>query len=261
MSSAMAEDRGWMTIGEVLSLLTREFPEISISKIRFLEGEGLIAPDRAKSGYRRFTDDDVEQLRLVLIAQRDRYLPLKVIKDHLAAGTLRAAIDPQPVVEGHPDGVAAQEQFAFPVPSSPVGATPESPTESDVDPAQLFSRSDVVSHSGVSEADLESLVAAGVISTDPTGRFTGADLLVCRAFAVLQQFGIDDRHMRQARNAASRESYLIGNAVGHLSGPERAAATTRMLRSFSDAHYWLAVADLHRQNPSSSSRPSGSPRR
>ena len=257
MSSAMAEERGWMTIGEVLSLLTREFPEISISKIRFLEGEGLIAPERAKSGYRRFTDDDIDQLRLVLVAQRDRYLPLKVIKDHLAAGTLRAAIDPQPVVEVQPEPAAAlQEQFAFPAaPADAEGA------DDDIGPAQLFSRAEVVSRSGLSDSDLGSLIDAGVISVDPTGRLTGADLLVCRAFAVLQQFGIDERHMRQARNAASRESYLIGNVVGHLSGPERAEATTRMLRSFSDAHYWLAVADLHRQNPSASGRPGGPRRR
>lgn len=258
MSSAMAEERGWMTIGEVLSLLTREFPEISISKIRFLEGEGLIAPDRAKSGYRRFTDDDIDQLRLVLIAQRDRYLPLKVIKDHLAAGTLRAAIDPQPVVEVQPEPAAAlQEQFAFPAAS----ANAEGAVGDDIDPSELFPRSEVVSRSGLSDTDVGSLIDAGVISVDPTGRLTGADLLVCRAFSVLQQFGIDERHMRQARNAASRESYLIGNVVGHLSGSERAEATTRMLRSFSDAHYWLAVADLHRQNPSASGRPGGPRRR
>ncbi len=258
MSSAMAEERGWMTIGEVLSLLTREFPEISISKIRFLEGEGLIAPERAKSGYRRFTDEDIDQLRLVLIAQRDRYLPLKVIKDHLAAGTLRAAIDPQPAVEVQPEPAAVrQEQFAFP----PAAPSFDVSSADDIDPAALFSRSEVVSRSGLTDPDLGSLIDAGVISADPTGRLTGADLLVCRAFAVLQQFGIDDRHMRQAKNAASRESYLIGNAIGHLSGSERTEATTRMLRSFSDAHYWLAVADLHRQNPSTSGRPGGPRRR
>src|SRR3954449_2869029 len=72
------------SIGQVLATLKGDFPDISISKIRFLESEGLIAPERAASGYRRYSTHDLERLRYVLSVQRDHYLPLKVIKEHLA---------------------------------------------------------------------------------------------------------------------------------------------------------------------------------
>lgn len=77
---------GTVSIGEVLTLLKREFPDITISKIRFLETEGLITPERTPSGYRRFAERDLEQLRSVLTLQRDQYLPLKVIREHLEEG-------------------------------------------------------------------------------------------------------------------------------------------------------------------------------
>ncbi|WP_243717472.1 MerR family transcriptional regulator, partial [Actinomadura darangshiensis] len=77
--------RSLMTIGDVLGLLRPEFPDITISKIRFLESEGLVEPQRSPSGYRKFCGADVERLRLVLTAQRDHYLPLRVIRQHLEA--------------------------------------------------------------------------------------------------------------------------------------------------------------------------------
>ena len=84
MSALASSDLGaTMTIGEVLALLRPDFSDISISKIRFLEGEGLVSPQRAPSGYRRFSGADVDRLRLVLVAQRDHFLPLRVIKEKL----------------------------------------------------------------------------------------------------------------------------------------------------------------------------------
>ncbi|MEV4258124.1 MerR family transcriptional regulator, partial [Spirillospora sp. NPDC049652] len=77
--------RALMTIGDVLGLLRAEFPDITISKIRFLEAEGLVEPQRSPSGYRKFGDADVARLRFVLTAQRDHYLPLRVIRQHLQA--------------------------------------------------------------------------------------------------------------------------------------------------------------------------------
>ncbi|HEV2921997.1 MAG TPA: MerR family transcriptional regulator, partial [Actinomycetota bacterium] len=72
-----------MSIGEVLGILKPEFPDITVSKIRFLEGAGLVQPDRSASGYRKFSEDDVSRLRFVLRAQRDQYLPLRVIRQRL----------------------------------------------------------------------------------------------------------------------------------------------------------------------------------
>ncbi len=77
--------RAYLSIGEVLSKLRSDFPDITISKIRFLESEGLIEPQRTPSGYRKFTNTDLERLRYVLLAQRDQYLPLRVIKENLDA--------------------------------------------------------------------------------------------------------------------------------------------------------------------------------
>jgi DNA-binding transcriptional MerR regulator len=87
------EARNHISIGEVLSLLQDEFPDVTISKIRFLESQGLLNPERTPSGYRKFYEADVEQLRWVLRQQRENFLPLKVIKDRLAAGRLDASPD------------------------------------------------------------------------------------------------------------------------------------------------------------------------
>src|SRR6476661_4355529 len=81
-------DRAYLSIGEVLNLLRDEFPDITISKIRFLESQGLLDPERTPSGYRKFYEGDIERLRWILHQQKDNFLPLKVIKDRLAAGDL-----------------------------------------------------------------------------------------------------------------------------------------------------------------------------
>ena len=108
-----------MSIGEVLGQLRNEFPDVTISKIRFLEGEGLITPTRTASGYRKFSRDDVVRLRYVLAAQRDQYLPLRVIKDQLEAldlGLEPAAIPGQgapqiPAGAGDADGLPTASDF------------------------------------------------------------------------------------------------------------------------------------------------------
>jgi DNA-binding transcriptional MerR regulator len=113
--------RGYLGISEVLAELRAEFPDISVSKIRFLETEGLVTPARSPAGYRRFTAQDVDRLRLVLAAQRDQYLPLRVIRERLAQ------LDRQPAAGGHasPAGpVSAGTGSAGPVPASPVPAGP-----------------------------------------------------------------------------------------------------------------------------------------
>jgi len=240
--SAMSEESPSMTIGEVLSLINRDFPEMTISKIRFLEGEGLISPQRAKSGYRRFSGADIDQLRLVLTAQRDRYLPLRVIKDHLADGTLREVVYPEAQLEIQ--GLGSLE--------TPEGTARQLP---DVDPTAWFTYSELSEQSGLDRAHLDDLIENKVIESDEVGRFTGADLLVCRAYACLMSFGVTGRHMRQVRNAASRDAHLINGAVQHLKGDSRTEAVGQMLDAFSDAHYWRVMADLNRRIPSTTHRP------
>jgi DNA-binding transcriptional MerR regulator len=98
-----ATDTGFLSIGEVLGLLLEEFPDITISKIRFLESQGLISPERTASGYRKFYSDDVDLLKVILREQRRNYLPLRVIKDRLDSGQ----IDPTGEHDRPDDGVEA----------------------------------------------------------------------------------------------------------------------------------------------------------
>lgn len=245
--SAMLDEQASMTIGEVLSLLSPDFPDVSISKIRFLEAEGLIAPQRAPSGYRRFTGTDVATLRLILVAQRDRYLPLRVIKEHLRAGTLGQLVDPPP--ESQPEVEVHAEVLQI-VPDQPAVGD----RDPDIDPRAPFSRRELISHSGLSAGHVDDLAASGVIKADPAGRYSGADVLICQAFSALLAFGVEVRHLRMVKNAASRDSSLISGAVQHLPDPQQADAIRTMLDALSHVHYWQVVAELHRQPPGATNR-------
>lgn len=241
MSAASSDSPRSMTIGEVLDLLRPDFDDVSISKIRFLESEGLITPQRAPSGYRRFTEEDVDRLRLVLMAQRDQYLPLRVIKDRLDAGELQSGAEtdshPQPQVE------------LVPPPVESPGRSP------DIDPHASFNLREVSQQSGLPIEDVRELVGYGVLPPDAADRFSGAQVLLCRSYAVLRSHGVDERHMRQIKNGASRDASLIGQAVGHMHSDERAAAVAEMINALTDAHYWLVMADLNRSTPAGERRP------
>jgi DNA-binding transcriptional MerR regulator len=118
-----------MSIGEVLALLRPDFPDVSISKIRFLEAEGLVEPERAASGYRKFSPADLQRLRYILAAQRDHYLPLKVIREHLAA--IERGLDPPSEAGGSPRvpdsaSAAARAAEARPLPPPPSPSGPRS---------------------------------------------------------------------------------------------------------------------------------------
>lgn len=238
--SAMLNEHTSMTIGEVLSHLTPDFPDVSISKIRFLESEGLIAPQRAKSGYRRFTPDDVATLRLILTAQRDRYLPLRVIKAHLRAGTLAEHVVPKPVPRPE---VEVRTDILQIVPEQ------QGEREPEVDPREPVTRRDLIARSGLTGDHVDELTDSGVIKADPGGRYAGADVLVCQAFRDLLTYGVEVRHLRMVKNAASRDSALISGAVAHLPDPQQSDAIRTMLDALSHVHYWQVVAELNRQPP------------
>ena len=115
-------DRSHLSIGEVLSLLQQDFPDVSISKIRFLESQGLLDPERTPSGYRKFYEADIERLRWILRQQRENFLPLKVIKDRLAAGGVDFA-----EIEGGRDG-AVRAGIGSTYEPAPIGDASETPT-------------------------------------------------------------------------------------------------------------------------------------
>jgi DNA-binding transcriptional MerR regulator len=117
--------RTYLSIGDVLTLLREEFPDVTISKIRFLESQGLVNPERSPSGYRKFFEHDVERLRWVLRQQREHFLPLKVIRDRLADGDLDDAANDS--ANGKPAEPAASTSHA----AATVGADDEPPTKAD----------------------------------------------------------------------------------------------------------------------------------
>ena len=175
--------RGTLSIGEVLSVLKREFPDVTISKIRFLETEGLITPARTSSGYRRFSDDDVRRLRDVLILQRDQYLPLKVIREQLDKSA-----DDAPSAAG-------------------TGMRPE-----DFRPGAgrvRLTRGELAEMAGLEESYVAELEGLGLVWVSPAGHYDEDAVVICQLAARLSRFGFEGRHMRSFRVVADRETGLI----------------------------------------------------
>lgn len=192
--------RAYLSIGEVLSKLRPEFPDVTISKIRFLEAEGLIDPQRTPSGYRKFTSIDLERLRYVLLAQRDAYLPLKVIKENLEA--MDRGLTPPKQPGGSP---------AVRLASADLASTETLLSRSDL----RLSRDELLSSSGLSEEQLVEIEGYGLIS--PKGRFYDGDALsVATAVAAMASFGIEARHLRAFKTAADREVGLVQQVVTPL---------------------------------------------
>lgn len=223
---AAADRQSTMSIGAVLERLREDFPDVTISKIRFLEAEGLVEPARAPSGYRRFTPQDVERLRYVLEAQRDHYLPLKVIRQHLdaidrglePALPLRAPGVPREVgrVEG-PDGQELSRDG----------------------PRVTLTRPELLAAAGADEKLLVGLEGHGLVQAGPSGHYDADALAVTRICAELAAFGLEPRHLRPFRTAADREIDLVEQAVGPLlrlrsgDGPSRAEEAAREIAALS----------------------------
>jgi DNA-binding transcriptional MerR regulator len=194
-----------MTIGEVLTRLRPEFPDVSISKIRFLESEGLIDPERTPSGYRKFSVSDVDRLRYILAEQRDHYYPLKVIKQNLEA--MSRGLEPSAVAGG--SARALRPIHAVPV--SDAGAEDFAPVAA----ADLRMTSiELAESSGLDEAQLGELVSFGLVRPRAGTDFFDADALVVASTAAqLAAFGIEPRHLRAYKAAADREVGLIEQIV------------------------------------------------
>ena len=202
-----------MSIGAVLDSLRPDFPDVTISKIRFLEAEGLVTPQRSASGYRRFTAYDCARLRFVLTAQRDQYLPLKVIK---------AKLDAQP------DGELPHTGSSYGVPR----LVPVSSDASDVDgavaPTQVrLSREDLLSRSRVDDKLLTALIKEGVITTGPGGFFDEQSVVIAQCARALAEYGVEPRHLRAFRSAADRQSDLIAQIAGPVVKAGKAGARDR----------------------------------
>ncbi|GAA2090111.1 MerR family transcriptional regulator [Actinomadura alba] len=183
-----------MTIGDVLGRLRAEFPDVTISKIRFLEAEGLVEPERSPAGYRKFSQSDIERLRFILAAQRDHYLPLRVIKERLEARDRGA--DAAPPARRGPRTLVAADTTA---------------EEPDV----RLTRRQLIDGAGVDEAFLARLEEFGLVRRLGS-HYDGDALTVARTAAALGVFGFEARHLRAVKAAADREVGLIEQVVGPL---------------------------------------------
>jgi DNA-binding transcriptional MerR regulator len=212
-----------MNIGEVLDRLRPDFPGITIPKIRFLEDKGLIKPERTPAGYRKFTAEDVDRLRYILTMQRDHYLPLRVIGEHLDA--IDRGLEPPPI-EGVVPTVPKVALAADGLPS------PESFSRSD---NVRLSRKELVKIAEVSEGLLDQLEQYGlIVPRAGTGHYDTDALVIAKSARELADFGFEPRHLRAFKTAADREIGLVDQVVAPLKGGRDAAAKARAEEAVSE---------------------------
>jgi DNA-binding transcriptional MerR regulator len=241
--------RSHFGIGEVLAQLRGEFPDISVSKIRFLESEGLIEPARSPSGYRRFGAGDVQRLRFILTAQRDQYLPLRVIKERLPAGPGQAASRPgQPA---HPDAAARSRPGSGPARAQALAqAQGQGQGQAAASRPALLSRRELTEAAGIDDGQLTELEEFGLVRR--VGRHYGPDALeIALTVAALAAYGVQARHLRAVRAAAERETSLIEQIVAptlrqrNPGARQQAGQTAREIAAISlRLHRALLEADL-----------------
>jgi DNA-binding transcriptional MerR regulator len=206
-----------MSIGEVLASLRPDFPEVSISKIRFLESEGLIEPERTPSGYRKFSHRDVERLRYVLTSQREHYLPLRVIKEHLEA--IDRGLEPSTATDAGPQVPrVVLAGNGFPSPDS-FGA--------DLSELRL-SRRELLSAAEIDEALLEQLETFALVKPRTgSAPYDGDALVIAKTAGELAIFGLEPRHLRTFKTAADREVGLVEQVVSPMQRGRDAGAKAR----------------------------------
>jgi DNA-binding transcriptional MerR regulator len=191
-----------LSIGEVLALLLEEFPDVTISKIRFLESEGLVRPERTSSGYRQFAPADVQRLRYVLAAQRDHYLPLKVIKEQLEA--MDRSTRPGSPARG---------------PQALVGLVDPSATVEHVTVTESvrMTQEELLAEAGIDVVLLTELEQYGVIRPGAAGFYDSDAVLLARTARAMTGFGLEARHLRAFRASADREVGLLAQIVAPVS--------------------------------------------
>jgi DNA-binding transcriptional MerR regulator len=199
-----------LSIGAVLAQLRGDFPDVTISKNRFLESEGLVQPGRTPSGYRQFAAADVERLRFVLSAQRDHYLPLKVIKEQLDAadhggepGTPPRRLPRKLVSLGSFDSDQAGGS------RTPMPAPEDFATEHEI----RLTQEELLSRAGIDTATLAELQQYGLIRPGAAGFFDSDAVLIGRTVKAMTEYGIEPRHLRAFRASADREVGLLEQIV------------------------------------------------
>ncbi len=191
-----------LSIGAVLAFLRDDFPEVTISKIRFLEAEGLVEPQRTPSGYRKFSPADVERLAYVLRMQRDHYLPLRVIREHLDAIERGEAPPALPVADARPGPLEEADR--------------ELVASAEVAPGVRLGRAELLAAAEAGEPELVEWESYGLVAPGPDGGYDGEALQVARLVAELGRYGLEPRHLRAMKAAADREIALVEQVVAPL---------------------------------------------
>lgn len=234
------QERPYLSIGEVLGLLLEEFPDVTISKIRFLESQGLIDPERTASGYRKFYDNDVDLLRVILREQRENFLPLRVIRDRLESGAIEDPTGPTTPPRGirtpegieeetNGDGTPAHGSVAtattdsvqhhveaaeeFVAPPTATNRIAESSAHHRTD---SFAAGDLCDLAGLTSPQLAELESYGLIVGKGSGSatlYTAGDLAIAQAAAGFMQHGVEGRHLKAWRQAAEREASLFEQMI------------------------------------------------
>ncbi|MBA2273891.1 MAG: MerR family transcriptional regulator [Actinobacteria bacterium] len=219
----LSKSRDYYSIGEVLELLRPEFPDVSISKLRFLESEALVAPERTPSGYRKFFTKDVDRLRYILALQRDQFLPLKVIRARLESGE---------DLEGNRDveveTLAARTDTAGAPPASPRASVATTRSSSvDLTGAQL-TRAELKRAAGLSDDGLAALEDFGLLrAPHEDDAYNEDDLIVAKAAGGFFRHGLEARHLRMYRQFADREATFYGQIVSPLAHRRDPESRTR----------------------------------
>ena len=222
-SEGPLSERPHLSIGEVLSLLQEDFPDITISKIRFLESQGLLDPERTPSGYRKFYDDDIARLRWILYQQRENFLPLKIIKDRLSRGDVDfeaegppkagdgggdVAMSPAGLLQESPRGddhLGASEATTAPRGRTRTGAASGAADEGR---GVSLTLEELCTETGLSARDIGELERFGMLDSRELGTTAYYDdraIEVARLAATFHGHGVEARHLRMFLMAAQRE--------------------------------------------------------
>ena len=234
----LSRTRDYLSIGEVLDAVREEFPDISISKIRFLESEGLIAPERTDSGYRKFYDADVTRLRYILSLQRDHFMPLRVIRERLKQSDANGGV---------PD-------IAAPAPVASVAAEPvASNSKEQMASGVSMNRDELAKAAGLTPEQLGGLEEFGILAPREGDRYDEADLLLATSARRIMSYGAEPRHLRMFRQFAERETAFFEQMVmparrkdpdAHKAALQSISELVDIARKMHDAMLRTSVRDL-----------------
>jgi DNA-binding transcriptional MerR regulator len=224
-----------VTIGAVCKALRQEFPDISISKIRYLEDQKLLTPRRTQGGYRLYTQNDVQRLRTILRLQRDEFLPLRVIRQELASGRSERDVAP---------------------PSGGEGLGLRRAVVQVRDPGALYSLEDVVEETGADQKLVRELVEFGVIKGETRGNtrfYDETEREIVRAVSELARYGVGGRNLRVFRSSADREAQLLQSILApalRSRNPERRKEAIEALENLASVtthlKHLLLIRDLRK---------------